>query len=187
MAVLAVGGAFLARGPIGLGNGPVLVASYASESVPDNNRAPMAIILPVLSTSHDEAVIDSVELIGNAGNPAPRMFALRAMKPNFCLGMNPLRQSQRGLVPSGCQAQMLGPLAGQRIGYAPTRQQVDAVIEVGPPPPGSCWALSAVVVHYHVGIRHWSATGPGAEAACSGVSQDRLDQARNEAAGAAPR
>lgn len=34
---------------------------------------------------------------------------------------------------------------------------IGAAIETAPPGPAGCWTVIAVVIHYHVGIRHYAA------------------------------
>jgi hypothetical protein len=50
---------------------------------------------------------------------------------------------------------------------------VDMVIKVGPPESrNGCWAATAIVVHYHVGIRHYTVTSTNLFAACRTQSQE---------------
>ena len=46
-----------------------------------------------------------------------------------------------------------------------------AAAEVAAPRPGTCWVMTKIVVHYHVGIRHYSATDPYQLAVCSDSAQ----------------
>jgi len=41
-----------------------------------------------------------------------------------------------------------------------------AAAEVAAPRPGGCWVMTKVVVHYHVGIRHYAATDSYPLAVC---------------------
>src|SRR6266496_2880516 len=68
-ALAAAVGAFLAWGPIGLGNGPLSVGGGADYG-PDPKLAPLAVLDPV-EAGGTGAVIDSVALVGGS-YPAPR-------------------------------------------------------------------------------------------------------------------
>src|SRR6266498_4578246 len=68
-ALAAPVGAFLAWGPIGLGNGPLSVGGGADYG-PDPKLAPLAVLDPV-EAGGTGAVIDSVALVGGS-YPAPR-------------------------------------------------------------------------------------------------------------------
>jgi hypothetical protein len=46
-----------------------------------------------------------------------------------------------------------------------------AAAELAAPRPGTCWVMTKVVVHYHVGIRHYSATEPASIALCADSAQ----------------
>ncbi len=47
------------------------------------------------------------------------------------------------------------------------------VIKVAPPGSrGGCWTATAIVVHYHVGIRHYTVTSTDVFAACQTTTQE---------------
>jgi hypothetical protein len=46
------------------------------------------------------------------------------------------------------------------------------ILKIGPPVgPSGCWTLTAIVVHYHVGIRHYTLTSTADFAACKTAAQ----------------
>src|SRR5258706_9962092 len=73
---------------------------------------------PILSSSHSTVVIDGIQLVGGAGYPAPRPFALRVIDYNQCAGPWPLRRTRLGLVLDGCNAYDLGPLVGHQVHWS---------------------------------------------------------------------
>jgi len=180
--------AWAAFGPRAVsGNGPLFIGSYGLDSGPGNGKQPMGLIIPISSKAHGTIVIDRVRLIGGAGYPAPRSFALRVIAYTQCAGVWPLRRSGHGLVLDGCGAQDLGPLVGHRVHWSGpgTVDQTEAVAEVRPPGPRNCWVLTRVAVRYHIGAQRFSATYPAAMVTCAGIGrtieQNIMDRAGQEA------
>jgi len=73
-----------------------------------------------------------------------------------------------------------GPLIGRAVSHDPGG--LPAAAEVAAPHPGKCWVVTKTVVHYHVGIRHYSATDPYRIAVCSkaalvNAAMDAMDAA----------
>lgn len=190
VALLAAAGAFLIWGPIGFGDGPLSLAQGGSVGNLVSGRSLLAIFMPARNTGNGAATIDSVRLTGATGYPVPQVITLHltGAGPNgvgLCGGSWPVRATQPRLqVADGCPARDLGPLPGRSIG--PSDTQISVVAVVRPPVRGGCWAVSAVVVRYHVGIKHWTATSPAEFAACASTSQALLHRAMNRAGQAAP-
>ena len=185
--ILLAAAAFLIWGPPGLGsgspagNGPLFIGSYGSDGAP-GGREQIGIIIPILSSSHSTIVIDGMKLIGGAGYPAPRFFALRVIDYNQCAGPWPLRRTRHGLVLDGCNAYDLGPLIGHQVHWSGGDSQSEAVVEVGPPGPHSCWVLTGLVVRYHIGnVRYW-ATYPDATVNCRGLALSKVQDLMWQAA-----
>jgi hypothetical protein len=169
------------------GNGPLFIGSYALDSGPGNGKQPMGLIIPISSKAHATIVIDRVRLIGGAGYPAPRSFALRVIAYTQCSGVWPLRRTGHGLMLDGCGTEDLGPLVGHRVHRTGpgTADLTEAVAEVLPPGPRNCWVLTRVAVRYHIGSQRFSAIYPAAMVTCSGIGraiqQNIEEQAYQEA------
>ena len=161
-------GLFAVGGGPSRGNGPLFMGSYGLDGGPDGK--PVGIIIPIISAAHATIVIDGIRLIGGAGYPAPRPFALRVIGYTQCAGAWPLRRTERGLVLDGCGVPDLGPLIGHRVHWSGTLAQSEAVAEVGPPRPRNCWVLTHVGVRYHVGTQRFSAIYPDAMVTCTDVA-----------------
>jgi hypothetical protein len=116
-------------------------------------------MVPVLAGGSG-AVIDQVTVAGGDGYRGPRVLAILevASRPGQCGGTFPWNGP--GSILSTCAIGGLHRLIGVRLpGDNPG---VVMVIKVGPPVSGSsCWTETAVVVHYHVGIRHFTVTSAG--------------------------
>ena len=190
MALMLAAGAFLAWGPIGLGNGPLAMSAGGEQGWADMGRVPAVLVIPVSNNGDRPAVIDGVQFLGHAGYPAPAVFAVRAITYTNCAGGWPLRTGPHGpiFVPADCGANDLGPLIGHAVPSGTDPPVIEAVAAARPPAPDSCWALTAIVVHYHVGIRHYSATSADAFAVCAGqaASDTNLQRAMDAAGAAAP-
>ena len=61
-----------------------------------------------------------------------------------------------------------------------------AAAELTAPPRGTCWVMTKVVVHYHVGGKHFSGAYPFQLAACLGVSSPGVLSALRAADGNTP-
>jgi hypothetical protein len=166
--LLAIG-AFLAWGPFGIGSGPVLSGSGAlTLKAPVPRHAP-AMLNIELDAGASNAIVDGIELHSDGRFPPPRSMRIFANPDAVCAQVwAPL------LGPHGFYAVCtsngrgkLGPLIGHSIprlsrvnvpGLGPvTYPGEDASIEVGPPGAAGCWMVTSVAIHYHVGIRHYTA------------------------------
>jgi hypothetical protein len=169
VALLAVG-AFLLWGPIGIGNGPLSMGAWDTTSWPDPGMSPIGTIIPVNNSGGAPAVIDAVQLVGNTRYPTPRLIApLELLTSGKCGGPWPARSAGHGFVLAGCGGTDAGPVIGHAFG--PTHQPAfgyPAAAELAAPKADSCWVLTAVVVHYHVGIRHYVVTDPDGLVVCAG-------------------
>jgi hypothetical protein len=80
-----------------------------------------------------------------------------------------------------------GPLStGVGYGVGPTHQVgpgFPSAVEVAAPRPGSCWIITKVVVHSHMGIRHYADTEPTQLAVCADSAQVNAAQKAAESAG----
>jgi hypothetical protein len=85
---------------------------------------------------------------------------------------------------SGCGGADSGPLIGRAVG--PTQSnfyRFPAAAKVTAPHPRACWVMTKIVVHYHVGIRHYSASDPYQLAVCADAAQINSAMAAAEATG----
>lgn len=186
--VLAIG-AVLLWGPIGLGAGPLFVGQFDGSGSPDPGSAALAMVLPVRNSGHDPAVIDSIRLVGRTGYPGPHVIRREAWSVSNCLDAWPVPAGAHSFVPKACGGADAGPLIGHAFGFTkPVSPGRGAAFELSPPKAGSCWVLTDVVVHYHVGIRHYSTTDPADVAGCAGKNPARqITAAMNAAESAEPR
>jgi hypothetical protein len=102
-----------------------------------------------------------------------------------CLGAWPAHPASYTAVADRC-SQARGPLIGRAVGYVRgISAGFPAAAEIAAPPARSCWVATKVVVHYHVGIRHYAASGPFAMAVCGEDAPAKLSNAAENAAEAA--
>jgi hypothetical protein len=161
VAGLAVAGALLLWGPIGLGNGPLSAVSVAGGQILGQGSQAWGLVIPVFPGSSG-VVIDQVTLLGGDGYPAPNVLAIGAVYggPGACGGAAPWRGPESIL--NGCSNPGgVKPLIGASL---PAGDQM--VVKIGPPGSSGCWVATSLVIHYHVGIRHYAATIGETFAAC---------------------
>lgn len=165
-------GAFLLWGPIGLGSGPLSTGlNYGQGSV--HAGGPVGLAIPILNSGSSPAVVDGLDLIGGTSYPGPHLLGLEALTSDTCMGIWPARQAAGGFLLVGCaSARGPSPLVGHTVGPTrPVSRGFPAAAEIAAPGPGTCWVMTKVVVHYHVGIRHYSATEPAQIAVCADPAQ----------------
>ena len=165
-------GAFLLWGPVGLGNGPLSTGlNYGQGSV--HAGGPVGLAIPIYNSGDSSAVVDGLDLIGGTSYPGPHVLGLEVLTSDTCMGTWPARQAAGGFALVGCgSAHGAGPLAGHTVGPThPVSRGFPAAAEIAAPRPGTCWVMTKVVVHYHVGIRHYSATEPSQIAVCADAAQ----------------
>jgi hypothetical protein len=175
-ALLAAAGAFLAWGPIGIGTGPLSIAFVAATgTVPQTH--PSVILVPIETGASTPAVIDSVGIRGGGGYPPPQLLSVVGDPDQACSGIwwpvtGPNGFTQRcakgGTVPLVGRVVPAGhPALASADGVRPAARTIDIGIEVGAPGSAGCWNVSAVVVHYHVGSRHYSAAADESLSGCT--------------------
>ena len=170
-AVMVAVAAFLLWGPIGLGNGPLTAGYGGTSGNTDLGGGPLGFIIPIHNSGHAPVVIDAVELIGRSKYPGPHLLALARVTSADCGGAWPARQGARGFRLASCGGPYSGPLIGRPIGTTHSQRGFPGAAEVAAPGSGTCWVMTAIVVHYHVGIRRYSATDPYQLAECSDRAQ----------------
>ena len=168
--LLAVG-AFLLWGPIGLGNGPLSVGLGYGEGAA-HAGSPVGLVIPIYNSGGSPAVVDGLDLVSGTSYPGPHVLALEVLTSGTCIGTWPVRQAAGGFVLVGCGGTDAGPLVGHAVSPThPVSPGFPAAAELAAPRPGTCWVMTKVVVHYHVGIRHYSATEPSSIAVCADSAQ----------------
>ncbi len=188
-------GAFLARGPIGLGNGPLSFGSFSVTGTADPRGEPVVMVIDVINHGRGPAVINGVTLIGGGhGYRAPQLIAVYAARDRGCSGLGLLAGRAAGPA-AGCAS---GHLALAGLAFPPSRKVRDQgagnlviavsslglVAEAARPAPRGCWTVKAMAIHYRVGIRHYTATTPEAGAACgAGASKAQLQAAMRSVGG----
>ena len=183
-AALFLVGAFLLWGPIGLGNGPLAVGMGGTVGGVDSDATPMAFTVPMFNSGHGVAVVDAVDLIGGTRLPGPHLLGLDVVSTAACEGAWPARAEGRGFVLDGCGGRYRGGLIGRGVPYVHgVSPGFPAAAEVAAPRPGSCWVLTEVVVHYHVGIRHYAASYPFEMAICASSAASQVNAAMTAAEG----
>jgi hypothetical protein len=168
VAALIAIGAFLEWGPIGFGNGPLHMGADSVESGGISSRTPVAVLIPI-GDGTSAVVIDDVQLLGNGSYPVPHVLAAEAMGYTVCGNLFPVRSAAGGFALVSCGGRPLGPLYGRAVGHGYPAIAL-AAFKIRPPRPGTCWLVTRIVTHYHVGIRHYVASDPYILAACAGSS-----------------
>ena len=144
----------------------------------------MGFIIPFRNPGDSPAVVDGLDLIGGTRYAAPRLLRLDVLTSGRCGGAWPARQAARGFTLAGCGGTAVGSLIGSSVGGHHTAFfGFPAAAEVAAPGPGTCWVMTKIVVHYHVGIRHYSATDPLVLAVCTDSAQIESAMNAAEAAG----
>ncbi len=186
IAVLAVG-AFLQWGPIGIGNGPLLAGEGGGTStVSEPNPAPIADLIPLDYSGSGPITIDGITLINRTSYPSPHLVAVELVLADLTrCTFGAAHAATPGFGVSTCsKATYVGPLIGQAVGQSKNASlDYSAGLEMSAPKSGGCWVMSDVVVHYHIGIRHYSAAEPNGMVVCAGkdasANVDTAEQATN--------
>ncbi len=183
-AALAAVSALLAWGPIGLGNGPLWLptASGGSYGGSQLRTGSVAYVLPIGNRGHSAAVIDSVGVTYRQGFTPPVLLkALTGHMTHYgCIALGAVHG--RGSVMAGCVQSDLQVVTGATIPAGSYRSvalirkhQPALVLELAGPGPRRCWDITSIVVHYHVGIRHYSGTFPQANIIMCGMDRKAPD------------
>jgi len=174
--LLLAAGAFLAWGPIGIGAGPLDVAYVASTGTVPQTR-PSVILVPIETGASTAVVIDGVALRGGGGYPPPQLINVVGDPDQACSGIWWPLTGQNSFA-QRCAKGGTVPLVGRVIpvghvtltaaaGARPAARAIDVGIEVGAPGSAGCWNVTEVMVHYHVGSRHYTATADEALSGCT--------------------
>jgi|SRR5215467_3397153 len=175
---LAAAGALIAWGPIGVGPGPIGDAVMQTTVTSGVSRTQPTMFMTPVDAGRSGAVIDSIEVLSDGIYPPPRVISIEGDGQQNCGGAWPLKGKQNFY--RVCAAGGLVPLLGRPV---PARSRVNtrglgrmtfpgigAAIKAAPPGHAGCWMVTSVVIRYHVGIRHYTATHRISLTACSGKS-----------------
>lgn len=166
---LSAAGAFLAWGPIGLGNGPLWLPAteHGTYSWVEPHVESVGYVLSIGNTGPAKAIIDNVAVTGRSGlmRPVLRKVLIGHMTNYSCTALGPF--GGRGSTLTGCVRPRLHSAIGAAIpaGASPAlaghrKGQPALVLKLTGPPRRKCWDLTSIVIHYHVGIRHYTGTFP---------------------------
>jgi len=166
-AVFAAAGAFAIWGPIGIGSGPIGNTHYTGSMTGSVSRTQPSMFEEPIYAGNSGAVIDSIALVSDGSYPPPHVLSIRGDGDQVCGGDAwPLTGRQNFY--AVCTAGSLVPLIGRPVpenshlpkpGLAGSDYPgIGAAIETAPPRSAGCWTVTAVIIHYHVGIRHYTAT-----------------------------
>ncbi len=150
---------FLLLGPVGLGNGPLGVPSVDGRFGLSTTQ-PTTYVATLVNAGGSTAVIDGITVSSAEGYTPARVLSVRvARHSNYgCVytvmsGLAACARPPFAAVPGFAVAAHANTTPGNRGGPA-------VVIELAGPPAASCAVLTAIVLRYHVGIRHYTATVP---------------------------
>ena len=186
--VIVVVGSFLQWGPIGLGSGPLALEENDTTGAIAQSQGPLGISLALYNSGHGLAVIDDIKLVGGTRYAGPRAVRFAVLTTALCGGAWPARVDGNGFG-MGCGGRYHGALIGRGIGFTFTQHvppPFPAAAEVTGPPPGGCWVMTKVVIHYHVGIRNYAATDQYELAVCAKDASAQVNAAMKAAEGEDP-
>jgi hypothetical protein len=180
IALLAIG-AFLQWGPVGLGNGPLVMGDGGDGTSAMSQPRPVPFADLILYSGAGSAIIDGITLVNRTSYPTPRLVATELVLADMTqCTFGSAGKAARGFDVAGCgSSRYVSPLIGRQLASQPANGVMSyaAGLEMSPPKSGGCWVLTGIVVHYHIGIRHYSATEPLSTVVCAGKNADALSQA----------
>ncbi|MGO8958290.1 MAG: hypothetical protein ACLQFR_13100 [Streptosporangiaceae bacterium] len=179
IALLAAAGGLLAWGPIGVGPGPIGNWTDSGGMTGLVSRTQPTVLVESIDAGNSGAVIDSIAVVSDGRYPAPHVVSIRGDGDQVCGGAWPLTGRQNFY--ADCAAGGLVPLLGRAVpANSPVNEPgqgsitypgIGAAIEAAPPGPAGCWTVTTLVIHYHVGIRHYTAAHIVNVTECSSQSQ----------------
>jgi hypothetical protein len=161
--------AFLLWGPIGLGSGPLTVYAPSGGGILGPRDQDRGLVVGIQAGT-SRAVIDQVTVIGGAGYSGPHVLSVleAPIRDGQCAGTFPWEGPEKLL--SDCGIGGLHRIAG--VPLPGNNPGVNMIIKIGPPAgPSGCWTVTAIVVHYHVGIRHYTVTNTNDYAECKTAAE----------------
>ena len=185
IAVLAVG-AFLQWGPIGFGNGPLVVGDRGVITMSQPHPVAFAGLTLISYSGSWPVTIDAITLVNRTSNPTPRLIATELISADMTqCTFGQAGTAAQGFGVAGCgSSRYVSPLIGRQL----ARQSANGVmsyaagLEMSPPKSGGCWVLTDIVVHYHIGIRYYSADERLGTVVCAGKNAAALTEAASQQA-----
>lgn len=176
LGLLVAAGAFLFWGPVPIGAGPLHIDWSMDDVALVSGTDPSAITVP-LNAGSSGAVVDGIAIATSRRYPAPAIIALHSNRDvEGCGSPFPLTGPDNYYVKCAYGgAGTIGPLIGRPIPVSSTVQAprsiqtqpgIGAMIVVAPPQDATCWTITSIAVHYHVGLKHYTATVAVNIAAC---------------------
>lgn len=177
LAGLAAIGAFLVCGPVPIGSGPLHIDWGMDDVALVSGTDPSAITVP-LNAGSSGAAVDGIAIATSRRYPAPAIIALHSNRDvEGCGSPFPLTGPDSYYVKCAYGGPgTIGPLIGRQIPVSSTVQAprsiqtqpgIGAMIVVAPPQGAPCWTVTSIAVHYHVGLKHYTATVAVNMVACS--------------------
>ena len=183
IALLAIG-AFLRWGPIGLGNGPLVMGGTGVDTMSLPRPVPFADL--ILYSGTGSATIDRITLVNRTSYPTPRLISTELVSADMTqCTFGPAGTAAKGFGVAGCgDSRYVSPLIGRQLPQQPANGVISyaAGIKMSAPKSGGCWVLTDIVVHYHIGIRHYSADEPLGTVVCAGKNAAALAEAASQQA-----
>ena len=166
LAVAVVLLVFLAFGPVGLGNGPLQPIS-TDGGWPARATPSSAAIHVLLIDTGPPAVMQGVSLLGANGYPKPRLLRVMVQPSDGCEStIGPLQSAGCGGQPTPAIGATV-PGGSNARHYQP--RDKDLVLVVGVPR-SDCDVVTAIVLRYRVGWRHFAATAPESFVSCGATT-----------------
>lgn len=146
-------------GPVGLGNGPLSVPiASGGYGAPGALGRPSVYVVPLTNSAAGTAVIDSVDVMFAPGYPTGHVLSVSVGRyvDVQCTDLGPATSL------AGCVESALSPASGFAVPATrdATENTLGLVIEVAGPAESHCTVIAKIVLHYHLGIRHYAGSYP---------------------------
>jgi hypothetical protein len=180
IAVFALG-AFLQWGPVGFGNGPLVMGDSGVITMSQPRPVSFADLTLISYPGSRRVTIDGITLVNRTSYPTPRLVSTELVFADMTqCTFGQAAPAAQGFGVAGCgSSRYVAPLTGHPLPLQPSNGVMSyaAGLEMSPPKSGGCWVLTDIVVHYHIGIRHYSADEGSGTVVCAGKNAEALTQA----------
>jgi hypothetical protein len=183
IALLAVG-AFLQWGPIGFGNGPLVMGDSGVNTMSQPRPVSFADLTLISYPGSAPVTIDGITLVNRTSYPTPRLVSTELVLADMTqCTFGQASAAAEGFGVAGCgSSRYVAPLTGHPLPLQPANGVMSyaAGLEMSPPKSGGCWVLTDIVVHYHIGVRHYSADERSGTVVCAGKNAAALTEAASQ-------